>query len=85
MRLHGRFAAGGETGELVVQLAGFPLLRDFIGVANAADLSAAYRAWDALQPSGTFDGSLEWSRDGDAWETLAPTDGLLDGRSASRG
>ena len=22
----------------------------------------------------------EWSRDGDAWEALAPEDGLLDGR-----
>lgn len=67
----GKFATGGETGELFVQLWQFPLLRDFIGVAGNADLSAAYRAWDALQPTGIFDGSVSWSRDGDTVSTAA--------------
>ena len=31
---------------------------------------------DALSPIVR----AEWSRDGDVWEALAPTDGLLDGR-----
>ena len=62
VRADGRFSTDGEDGSLDVALKGFPIVRDFLGLAEGTDGDDARRAWDALQPSGTFDGTVHWRR-----------------------
>lgn len=67
----GHFSSDGEQGSLDVDLEGFPLVRDMIGIAEGAELATAYHAWDSLQPEGSFDGRVEWRHDGDLVSTSA--------------
>lgn len=67
----GHFTPDGEEGSLYVNIEGFPLSRDLIGIAEGADLEAGYRAWDALQPEGTFDGLVHWEKHEESASTEA--------------
>lgn len=66
-----KFAPNGQFGALRVELKDFPFKRDLIGIADDANLADAYRAWDALQPTGTFDGTVTWRRDEGSVTTYA--------------
>lgn len=75
-RAQGRFSTDGELGSLEVDLANFPIERDFIRIAGDVDSTVAARAWDALRPSGTFDGGVVWKKDGThtyTWAYARPT------------
>ena len=74
VRADGRFSTDGEDGSLDVTLAGFPIVRDFLALAEGSDGNDARRAWDALQPTGTFDGTVNWRRSKGANSTRATAD-----------
>lgn len=70
-RAHGRFSTDGESGTLTVDLTDFPIERDFLGLGGDGSVEVAERAWDALQPSGSFDGGVVWVKQGEATSTWA--------------
>ena len=68
---NGGFDLEGDNGTLEVILRNFPFDRELVRVADGDSVDRALAAWDAIAPSGTFDGEVTWNRDGGGRDTYA--------------
>ena len=68
---NGGFDLEGDNGTLEVILRNFPFDRELVRVAEGDSVERALAAWDALAPSGAFDGEVTWNRDEHGRDTYA--------------
>ena len=68
---NGGFDLEGDNGTLEVILRNFPFDRELVRVADGDSVDRALAAWDAIAPSGAFDGEVTWNRDEGGRDTYA--------------